>query len=287
LPSRADVQGLIDIGATVARYQIYYDWNAVKFATCDQYTANTRHYTNYLQTLLDLNIKWVVDLHVPFGGRENSQDIVFLDKVKQDCMANVWLEIASKFKNNDKIFAYDLYNEPLGAHRDISDFMHRLRSVVRSIDTDKIVIVAPYQHSAKYFGKLKVYPKDLKTWYSFHFYDPGSFTHYGGSTPSNKAARYPQNGQSQSERIARLESTFLTEVITFQRKNPKAKIYLGEFGSSIYTDKASRFRWYNDVSKIANARFDAWTFHAWREWEGWSIENQPKLVRLVSNRLRE
>lgn len=276
-PPREDVQGAIDLGAKLIRYQIYLDWDYAKIIDCPSYKGNARSYLDHLDRLLDFPVRWVLDLHVPIGGRF-ATDPVLKDRAKQACMIDLWREVAERYKDTQRILGYDLYNEPIGNHSEIADFMHAMRAAVRSVDKRKIVIVAPFQHSASHFDKVRHYA-DPNTWYGVHFYDPGNFTHAGvwsEGNPNYPTARWD---------IEFLHSKF-QKVLTFKRKYPAAQIYVSEFGASIFTKPRARLAWYDDITRLLNGYNFHWTFHAWREANVWNTENQPNLIRLIKRRLR-
>jgi hypothetical protein len=72
---------------------------------------------------------------------------------------------------------------------------------------------------------------------------------------------------------------FLQKVRDFQVKY-SAKIYIGEFGCSIFTDPTSRLRWFMDCIQIFKEYGWHWSYHAFREWSGWNIEDDPAILNL-------
>jgi endoglucanase len=269
--SEQNVQDLINAGANIARYQIHsVGWEAAKTVTCSTYKSAANDYLNHLDSLLHLPIKWVLDLHVPIGGRVNGRDIVFDRPDLQDCIVSFWIEAAHRYNGNQKVFAFDILNEPLGKPAEINKLMNRAYRAIRAVDKNRIVIVAGNQHSAKSFELLRK-KSDSRVWYSFHFYDPAWFTHNGIYSPV-------VDREYKGDTL--LIKNHIKEVIAFRLKYPKATIYAGEFGTCTNNKPSERLKWYSQVMEVFKEYNINWTFHAWREWEGWDIENYPKILAL-------
>jgi hypothetical protein len=70
---------------------------------------------------------------------------------------------------------------------------------------------------------------------------------------------------------ARLEAA-LKPVVDFQ-KACGARIYIGEFSAIRWAPDAGAQRYLKDVIDIFEANGWDWTYHAFREWQGWSVEH--------------
>jgi len=66
----------------------------------------------------------------------------------------------------------------------------------------------------------------------------------------------------------------LKPVVEFQQKN-NVHIYLGEFSAIRWAPDGSACRYLKDLIDIFESRGWDWTYHAFREWQGWSAEHGP------------
>lgn len=281
-PSRSSIELLISYRANLVRYQIHsVGWGAAETASCQDYKNAANQYLDHLDTLLDLNIKYVLDLHVPLGGRISGNDPALENTEYQNCMISWWIDTTYRYKGNSKILAFDLYNEPMGNPAAISAFMTKMYKHIRAIDRARIIIVAGKQHSASQFSNIKYY-NDAKVWYSFHFYDPGNFTHNGVFSAFNPKTSFYPRGTLDRDKL----EAYLSQVINFRKKYPNAGIYAGEFGAVYTVDPLSRFRWFRDCIQIFKEYNINWTHHAMFEWEGWDYRNDPRILNLFLRNFR-
>ena len=101
-------------------------------------------------------------------------------------------------------------------------------------------------------------------------YEPGDFTHQlpkkGRTFSPETAVKYPAPGRDR----AYLEKA-LAPVRAFEAKHG-AKIYVGEFSASAWAPGADRY--IADCIALFREYGWDWTYHAFREWEGWSVEHE-------------
>ena len=64
----------------------------------------------------------------------------------------------------------------------------------------------------------------------------------------------------------------LAPVVEFQR-NYNVSIYIGEFSAIRWAPDHSAERYLRDVIEIFEANGWDWSYHAFREWSGWSVEH--------------
>ena len=110
--------------------------------------------------------------------------------------------------------------------------------------------------------------------YQVHMYHPDSFTHQGvGNRPVG--IRWPDESKGWNQ--ADLRAT-LAPVRDFQRRHD-AKIYVGEFSAIAWAPGAE------DYLRACIDLFEEygwdWTYHAFREWDAWSLEREPDGPRSV------
>jgi hypothetical protein len=103
-------------------------------------------------------------------------------------------------------------------------------------------------------------------------YLPHAFTHQGVSGLSEPLS-YP--GQIQGkywDRAALAEQ--LRPVVQFQQ-GYRVPIYIGEFSVIRWAPGEAGYRYLKDVIDIFEDNGWDWSYHAFREWSGWSVEHGP------------
>jgi hypothetical protein len=107
--------------------------------------------------------------------------------------------------------------------------------------------------------------------YQVHMYTPGAFTHQG---VNGRATGYVYPDAEQGWDRAYLENCF-RYVKAFERRH-RAKIYIGEFSAIAWGEGAEN--WLADWIGVMNSNRWDWTYHAFREWNGWSVEHTASAV---------
>lgn len=218
-------------------------------------------------------IKVVVDLHNAPGGKTSAgEQAVFEEDVFIEEFLSTWRTIATRFKGNeDVIYGYDLINEPAQVGEvkcDYWNLQRRAAEAVRSIDPETAIIIESNGQDCSgtyaYLSPLKMH----NVIYQLHIYQPTSFTHQGvwAGMPPNA---YPQPGKVDIDWLRRE----MKPVIEFSRRH-HAKIYVGEFSAIAWAEGADRYL--RDVMTICEENGWDWTYHAFREYEGWSVEHEWK-----------
>ncbi|HEX3000146.1 MAG TPA: cellulase family glycosylhydrolase, partial [Armatimonadota bacterium] len=214
----------------------------------------------------------VVDLHsLPNGGEQN----LFNDAECQKAFVENWQRIARRYKRVRGIWGYDLANEPIEGVipenlADWEELAARTAHAIRAIDRVRTLIVEPAQ-GANPYGLSDFEPIDVpNVVYSVHMYLPHAFTHQGVHDNWSKSYTYPGEIQGQHWDKAQLEAA-LKPAIDFQ-KNYGVQIYIGEFSAIRWAPDGSACRYLKDVIDIFEAHGWDWTYHAFREWSGWSVE---------------
>ena len=235
-------------------------------------------------------ILFVIDLHSPPGGRDETRDMhMFYDKKYADHFIKVWQRIARRFKGNPSVWAYDLVNEPVQTRPAPYDYWNLQRmaaEAVRRIDPDTpIIIEANEWDSPTAFRYLSPLAMD-NVIYQVHMYHPGQFTHqfvgnsYGEQGRRN-FVRYPGKIGSEywdKEMIRKR----LQAVRDFQKRH-NARIFVGEFSAILWAPGAADYL--RDCIEIFEEYGWDWTYHAFREWNGWSLEHEgtPGNIRPSAN----
>ncbi len=223
-----------------------------------------------------------VDLHSPPGGKATvsgyvgSDDRLFTDRRAQDHFVEVWRRIADRYKNARCVWGYDLANEPVEEFveegcDDWHALAERTAKAIREIDADRALIVeAPPWGSPESLAEFTPIAVSNVV-YSAHMYVPGAFTHQGVHSPSAAPVSYPGLIDGKRWDKAALEKA-LQPVIDFQ-KHYNVHIYMGEFSAIRWAPGESARDYLRDVIEIFERYGWDWSYHAFREWNGWSVEH--------------
>lgn len=223
----------------------------------------------------------VVDLHSPPGGKATvsgyvgSDDRLFTDPACQERFVRLWERIATRYKDVRPIWGYDLANEPVEDFveegcEDWQALAERAARAIRAIDATRAIIVEPASWGGP-GGLSDLVPLSVSNVvYSVHMYIPHAFTHQGvhGTGPPYQ---YPGMIEGKPWDKAQLEAA-LQPVIEFQRAYG-VHIYIGEFSAIRWAPDDSAYRYLSDLIAIFEAHDWDWSYHAFREWSGWSVEH--------------
>lgn len=246
-----------------------------------------------MPVLKENNIKVVIDMHQALGGRykqgnrppqteaaeaavklTGKADLhrIFCEEDMRRAFIDAWKMIAGRYKDNPVIYAYDLVNEPAVTGQSpyhLLDVQYDAAKAIREIDPETPIIIEGNRcASAIYFN---VRPMPLKNiFYEIHMYFPGEYCFQGVNDFPSYAKHYPDSGVAYRSNKEELRAA-MTRTIEFQKKYG-AKIYVGEFTVPRWVpDGGSRYL--NDlISLFEEYKWD-WTFHAFREWDGFSPEH--------------
>ncbi|MBM3858435.1 MAG: glycoside hydrolase family 5 protein [Verrucomicrobia bacterium] len=273
------------------------DWNAnlVRWQLIrNRRTSTTGDYDQWLEGELQrldaglplcekYGLMVAIDLHSPPGGKPTrsgyygSDDRLFTDRKMQDKFVEVWRHIATRYKNSKAVWGYDLANEPVEEFvEDGCDDWHALATraakAIRAIDPARAIIceAPPWggPDSLKEFTPIAV----SNVVYSVHMYVPGEFTHQGVHN-NHVGVPYPGEIKGKMWDKAALEKV-LQPVLDFQ-KNYNVHIYIGEFSAIRWAPGDSAYRYLRDCIDIFESHGWDWSYHAFREWDGWSVEHGP------------
>lgn len=222
----------------------------------------------------------LIDLHSPPGGKATVSGYVgsdaglFTAKRAQDKFVEAWQRMARRYKEAKPVWGYDLANEPVEelveeGCDDWPDLALRAARAIRAIDPQRAIIVEPNQWGSP-GGLTEFVPLDVpNVVYSVHMYIPHQFTHQGVHEKGT-ACVYPGEIAGKHWDKEQLEAA-LKPAVEFQQKY-NAHIYIGEFSAIRWAPENSAYRYLKDVIEIFEKHEWDWSYHAFREWQGWSVE---------------
>ena len=307
------------MGATLVRYQMANEWKNFTALAGQNKTDAAAEYDKWLDERLDhlekmlvwsrkYGIKICVDLHTHIGGltkEEYNSDMIFVEKKYEDLLVATWEKIARRFKGNqDAIYGYDLFNEPIDRENELTTTSWRAvicRTVeaIRVIDPDTPIIIEPNCNASPRGFDVKN-PYGLKGFeplpygnliYSVHIYQPMGFTHQGlfqkkedykpmpypsanaKADPNRK--RYPGDLGKDSGKVETWNKEYVRREIQtvreFQLKYG-VRIWVGEFSAAGWTDGGDRYL--QDVTDLFEEYGWDYAYHAFRENVIWSLEHE-------------
>jgi endoglucanase len=143
--------------------------------------------------ILDNLITWcranhiyvIIDMHAAPGGQTGAniddsigdQPLLFIDPKYEKRLTDLWVKIATKYKDDPAVAAYDLLNEPIpertGAAAKYKDRLEalykRLTAAIRAVDQNHIITVEGYDW-ANNWSCFTAPPFDKNLVYQFHYY---------------------------------------------------------------------------------------------------------------------
>ena len=268
-------------GATLVRYQMSKHW-ADRWAW--ERNEDFDKYMDFALGILATNVlpwaekhgqKVVVDMHATPGARnDRNENRMFYEDRYADHYVAVWRRIAERFKGDRRIYGYDLVNEPLQSWPAPHSYLHLQLAAARAIreaDPDATIIVAANGcGDPAGFATLSPLAMD-NIIYQPHFYSPHEYTHQGVFDRRDAGTRrYPDPGMGWDKEYIRRQ---LAPVRDFQLRHG-AKIYVGEFSAAVWAPGAGDYL--RDCIEIFEEYGWDWTYHAFREWDGWSVEREWK-----------
>ena len=284
--------------ANLIRFQITRNWGK------DNRELDLAEYDKWLNGRLDdlesilgkaekAGIRIVVDLHAVPGGRRDGEHRMFFERRYADHFVEVWKRIATRFRGQKAIWAYDLFNEPSQKRPSTNDYLSVQRAAaiaIREIDPEiPIIISSNTNNCPATFSYLA--PVELENIiYQVHMYQPGNYTHQGvfntwGEKGAAGVVQYPGmiNGIHYDKEVLRRE---LEMVRAFQQRH-KARIFVGEFSVAAWAPNAEQYL--NDCIELFEEYGWDWTYHAFREYEGWSVEHagMPRRMKKCENTPRK
>lgn len=226
-------------------------------------------------------LRVVLDLHSPPGGSRTASGYIgsdaglFTNALAQAKFVQVWRRLAERYRENLVIWGFDLANEPVEQELgdgcdDWQSLATRAARAIRAVNTRHAIIVEPSPWgSPASIRNLDPLPVEGVV-YSVHMYEPSAFTHQG--IHGNVAGvRYPGLIGTVHQDKSTLRA-ILQPVRDFQR-HYNVHVYVGEFSAIRWAPGAADYL--RDCIEIFEEYDWDWTYHAFREYDGWSVEHGP------------
>jgi len=280
-PTDDDFRTMREWKANLVRYPIVRDWYGIDT------NRDIGEFKAWFSGQLDIieesvlplarkyGLKVVVDFHVTPGGRPFSGGVNMFDEPEYaEAYLDCWRIAAGRLVGNDDvIYGYDLVNEPdqpTPMRYDYIELQEAAARAIREIDPVTPVIVESAE-GCEPSAFAYLCPIDLdNVIYQFHMYEPHEFTHQRvvGEFAETKEP-WPNADKGWNRELIR---EIVRPVFEFSRKH-QAKIYVGEFSTVSWSEGAEEYL--SDCIAVFEEFGWDWTYHAFRDWEGWSLEHEP------------
>ena len=200
----------------------------------------------------------------------------------QTSLDGLWRELAQQLRGRPEVAAFDLVNEahPPGLTFGLKQarwerLAERLLRTVRAVDPARTIVIEPSPGARPMGFPSASNPPFDNVVYSVHMYEPFEFTHQRVGDPRfTGVVGYPGEVPGQGYwNIDRLRAE-LAPVQQFGQRHG-VEIYVGEFGAPRWAPSGGRERYLADLLALFNEWGWSWTYHAWREWQGWDAEMSP------------
>lgn len=281
-PKEQDFADLAAWGANGIRWQLIVPRIDGEIPTMAQAKRYLDGKIDELQQVLDLGQKYgirvVIDVH---STSAFSKKMLLGTPEGRDYLVEFWEKTARRYHGHPALFGYNLINEPHSREMKDGDpslveQYQRMIGAIRNIDpVTPIIIESDYMAAPRMLQFLPVFPVP-NIIYSIHMYSPGTLTHQLDPA-ANSFLKYPDSARQWDKEYLRRELAIPRE---FQQKTG-ARIYVGEFGCIRWAPGADRYL--KDCIELFEEYGWDWTYHAFREWHGWSVEHSenPKEKEIV------
>ena len=275
-----DFKTLHSWDATLLRYQMMRNWHGVNTnQDLDEFgrwlDGRLDHFDTFVLPMAEkYGIMVVLDLHVPPGGRSANGDMnMFYEEKYANHFVETWRKIAQRFKGRKNIYGYDLINEPSQKAAtlpgmDYWSLQRRAAEAVRSEDPVTPIVIESNGWDSpstfKYLSPVKL-PNIV---YQVHMYAPSDYTHQRVLKTRQHTVAYPNVEKGWNAEFLR---ETMKPVREFQREHC-AKIYVGEFSAVCWAPGAEKYL-ADCIDMFEEYGWD-WSYHAFREWPGWSVEHE-------------
>ena len=154
---------------------------------------------------------------------------------------------------------------------DWHELAERTARAIREIDPQRAIIVEPppwgWAESLADFTPIAV-PNVV---YSVHMYVPHQFTHQGVHGTSRRSV----SGRDRRETLGQGGTAGGAAAGDRVQRTYSVHIYIGEFSAIRWAPDDSAYRYLRDVIELFEEHGWDWSYHAFREWNGWSVEHGP------------
>ncbi|MBW3625954.1 MAG: cellulase family glycosylhydrolase, partial [Armatimonadetes bacterium] len=205
----------------------------------------------------------------------------------QAAFADAWKSLAERYRSTPIIAGYNLLSEPNpeillpdpaqrksleGTTGDWNLLAKRLTQAIRTVDSERPLIVESSSWAYAQGLKHLVPTGDTRTVYSIHMFSPRPYTHQDPEAPLRYPGLIPAYIEPAGRWDAKAIRANLQPVLEFQRKHD-VPILVGEFGVQRYAPGAEAYL--KDLLTFFEEAKWHWIFWSFRESPSWNPEYGP------------
>jgi endoglucanase len=176
--------------------------------------------------------------------------------VVEERLVSIWRQLAERYHGYPSDLVFELYNEPHGTLT-VSrwgQLFPRVIAAIRESEPERTLMLGGYEWASAFALTTLELPDDPNLMATFHQYDPIMFT-FQGSTFPNSASWVGTTCCSDAQRAEIVAGFDTARAFADETGVP---VYLGEWGSSLSADLASRAEYSRFVRDEAEARNFPW-----------------------------
>jgi len=289
----ADLDEIAGWGANFLRLVLRTDPGAPSY--CHSYNADgsfNEDTFKKLDAFLDMaakrKIHVILDMHT-FPGQSDNR--IWEDYAYWDKFTDLWSFIAARYKDNQTVLGFEIINEPdlvdkegqgsdpkqilkgtwvfpsqwLNTPKDYFSLVERIGQAINKVAPDKIVVIPAVGEGGQPINFKYMRPVNVQNvMYTFHMYIPHKFSDMKqvGSAAYNRDKDYPK----------------MLKAMEYPKNFAQAynaKMYVGEFGLTYYTEGMGARQWMEDVINYFEENGLSWSY--------WSYSNKERDPRVIVN----
>ena len=246
---------------------------------------------------LDLAVTWareaglivILDLHEVPGHSfvDATQNDLYTNLERRRDAVQLWKLLAQHYVHHGDDVLFELLNEAVAPSTDawirVAD---QLLAAIRSVDERRPVVVGSNRWNAPATFRELSPLADPRIVYTFHFYEPHSFTHQGapwvrwakdlppqpypGEPVGLREAMAAADGQAHAQADHLFHrwdkaalAAMLEPVLAFQREH-QVPVFCGEFGVYLKAARPDQLRWMQDFCDLLVEHGLGFTYWSWR-----------------------
>lgn len=226
--------------------------------------------------LVDQNIEWALANKLNIIINVHHFDELMAEPETQvDRFRALWSQISARYAGLPANVWFEVLNEPHTNLKgpEMRSLQRQAIELIRGDNPSRIVILGGEEWSGIRTLGSNLWSDDPNLVYTFHYYDPFSFTHQKAKWLGEDM---PKGTRSWGSKADRSELAAAVETARAFRKATGRPIFLGEFGANSPIDNAQRVKWAGAVRNAmeeANIPWCLWsygnTFALYSNKRGW------------------
>ena len=269
--TRQDFENAKSLGCDVVRLPIHFE---LLCGPAPEYIVPEE-----LWGILDRVAKWAEELklYVIFDFHNATHAESFTPPDVEKLLIPVWRQLAARYRDASPYLVYEILNEPHAIDQALwEEIQRRVFCAIRSLDKNHYIIVggADYNSAAAMLKLGRI--EDDKIIYTFHCYDPHTFTHQGASWCHMERVRgipfpydekqmppLPENAtELERQRFEAYPRVGTVEAVSLNfdsyaqfSQRIGAPVFCGEMGcAAIAVDTHQRAVWYRLIAALLDER---------------------------------